>query len=149
VRPVPAKVYIVKEYEIGITQAMVRGGLSCAALWSYDSLIKLVRSESLQQLLGAEETELSKADPIMLTRKLQVLRIRDRVARRIPLNPTADLWRQLLTTGFPFIKRELLRDNPTRVEDVGDWEEVVRNELGADPDQIVLDLRSMLKGSAP
>ncbi len=149
VRPVPAKVYVVKEYEIGITQAMVRGGLSCAAIWGYDALIKQVRREGLEHLFVKDETEMGKADPIRLTRKLQALRIRDAVARRVPLNPTSDLWRQLLISGFPFIKRELLRDNPTKVEDVGDWEELVREELGADPEPILLDLRSMLKGTAP
>jgi hypothetical protein len=77
------------------------------------------------------------------------MRIRDGIARRVALNPTSDLWRQLLLSGFPFIKRELLRDNPTRVEDVGDWVEVVRDVLAADPEPILLDLRTMLKGSAP
>ena len=149
VRPVPVKAYIVKQYEIGITQAMVSGGLSCAALWTYEALIKLVNRAELEKLIDEEDTEIAKADPIQMTRKLQVLRIRDAVARRVPLNPTSDLWRQLLISGFPFIKRELLRDNPTKVEDVGDWVEVVRETLGADPDPIVLDLRSMLKGTAP
>lgn len=149
VRPVPVKPFIVKAYEIGVTQAMIRGGLSCAALWPYETLIKMVNRAELEKLVDAEETEVSKADPIQLTRRLQVLRIRDGVARRVALNPTSDLWRQLLITGFPFIKRELLRDNPTKVQDVGDWVEVVRETLGADPDPILLDLRSMLKGSAP
>jgi hypothetical protein len=67
----------------------------------------------------------------------------------VALNPTADLWRQLLQSGFPFIKRELLRDNPGRVEDVGDWVDVVRDELAADPEPILMDLRTMLKGGAP
>ena len=49
----------------------------------------------------AEESELGKADPIQITRKLQVLRIRDGVARRVALNPTSDLWRQLLISGVP------------------------------------------------
>jgi hypothetical protein len=71
------------------------------------------------------------------------------VARRVALNPTSDLWRQLLISGFPFIKRELLRSNPTKVEDVGDWVETVREILAADPDPILLDLRTMLKGGAP
>jgi hypothetical protein len=149
VRPVPAKSYIVRAYEIGVTQAMIKGGLRCAALWPYESLIKLVNREELEKLILAEETELGKADPIQLTRKLQVLRIRDAVARRVAMNPTSDLWRQLLMSGFPFIKRELLRDNPTRVEDVGDWVEIVREILAADPDPILLDLRTMLKGGAP
>lgn len=149
VRPVPVKSYVVHTYEVGVTQAMVKGGLRCAALWTYESLIKLVNRDELEKLILAEESELGKADPIQITRKLQVLRIRDGVARRVALNPTSDLWRQLLISGFPFIKRELLRDNPTKVEDVGDWVEVVRNTLAADPDPILLDLRTMLKGGAP
>lgn len=149
VRPVPVKAYVVREYEIGITQAMVRGGLSCAALWGYEALVRQVNREAMGKLSTADETELGKVDPVQKKRKLQVLRIRDGVARRVALNPTSDLWRQLLASGFPFIKRELLRDNPSQVEDVGDWLDVVREELGADPDPILLDLRSMLKGSAP
>jgi hypothetical protein len=149
VRPVPMKFYIVHAYEVGVTQAMVKGGLRCAALWGYESLIKLVNREELEKLILQDETEIGKADPIQRTRKLQVMRIRDGIARRVALNPTSDLWRQLLLSGFPFIKRELLRDNPTRVEDVGDWVEVVRDVLAADPEPILLDLRTMLKGSAP
>lgn len=149
VRPVPQKAYIVKAYEIGVTQAMMKGGLHCAALWPYDTLVKLVNRTEMAKLTEAEETELGKADPVQIARKLQVLRIREGKARRVALNPTADLWRQLLVSGFPFVKRELLRDNPANVADVGDWEEVVRDELGASPDQILLDLRTMLKGSAP
>ncbi|MDD2794555.1 rhamnan synthesis F family protein [Acidocella sp.] len=149
VRPVPMKSYIVNAYEVGVTQAMVKGGLRCAALWPYEMLIKLVNRGELEKLIVAEESELGKADPIQITRKLQVLRIRDGVARRVALNPTSDLWRQLLLSGFPFIKRELLRDNPTKVEDVGDWVEVVRDSLAADPEPILQDLRTMLKGGAP
>jgi hypothetical protein len=149
VRPVPAKAYIVHRYEVGVTQVMVKGGLRCAALWSYESLIGQVSREELEKLILAEESELGKADPIQSTRKRQVLHIRDGVARRVALNPTSDLWRQLLNSGFPFIKRELLRDNPTKVEDVGDWVAVVRETLAADPEPILQDLRTMLKGGAP
>jgi hypothetical protein len=149
VRPVPSKPYVVHAYEVGVTQEMLKGGLSCAALWGYEALIRLVNREELEKLILAEESELGKSDPIQVTRKLQILRIRDGVARRLPLNPTSDLWRQLLLSGFPFIKRELLRDNPTKVQDLGDWVEVVRELLAADPDPILLDLRTMLKGSAP
>ena len=149
VRPVPMKAYIVKAYEIGVTQAMMKGALSCAALWNYETLVRMVNREELGRFIADEETELGRADPIHLTRKMQVLRIRDGVARRVPLNPTSDLWRQLLLSGFPFIKRELLRDNPSGVQDVGDWGEVVREALGVDPEPIRQDLRLMLKGKAP
>jgi hypothetical protein len=95
------------------------------------------------------ETSAGKIDPILRNRKLQILRLRDAVARRVALNPTSDLWRHLLLAGFPFIKRELLRDNPTSVEDVGDWVTIVRDIMGADADPILLDLRTMLKDRAP
>ncbi len=149
VRPVPEKSYIVHEFEIGVTQAMVKGGLRCNALWRYDELLRRAYREGLATLIENESTDIGKNDPIHITRKLQIMRIRDGVARRVALNPTSDLWRQLLLEGFPFIKRELLRDNPTKVEDVGDWVEVVRDELAADPDPILVDLRQMLKGRAP
>ncbi|MDD2705187.1 MAG: rhamnan synthesis F family protein, partial [Acidocella sp.] len=146
VRPVPMKSYIVKAYEVGVTQEMLKSGLRCAALWSYESLVRQMTQDELQKLIAEEETELGKTDPIHLTRKVQMLRIRDGVARRVAMNPTSDLWRLLLISGFPFIKRELLRDNPTEVQDVGDWVEVVRDVLGGDPEPILLDLRTMLKG---
>jgi lipopolysaccharide biosynthesis protein len=56
VRPVPAKSYIVRAYEIGVTQAMVKGGLRCAALWTYESLIKLVNR-------GRKRARQSRPDP--------------------------------------------------------------------------------------
>jgi lipopolysaccharide biosynthesis protein len=40
-------------------------------------------------------------------------------------NPTLDGWRVLLEAGFPFLKRELLRDNPTRIAELGGWRGLV------------------------
>lgn len=149
VRPVPLKAFIVRTYEIGITQDMIKGGLQCAAIWQYQQLLELVDQAELEKLITFEESDLGKLDPMHITRKLHVLRIRDAVARRVPVNPSADLWRQLLISGFPFIKRELLRDNPTQVEDVHDWVHVVRDVIGADAEPILQDLRMMLKNKAP
>jgi hypothetical protein len=138
VKPVPSKVFIVKEYEVGITRVMMHAGLRCKALWKYEDLVGMVLGQDvLDQLIRAERSRLARADPIIVTRKLQITRIRDAAAHRVAMNPTADLWRQLLLAGFPFIKRELLRKNPTAVEDVGDWVEVVRGHLGLDPEPIL------------
>jgi hypothetical protein len=51
------------------------------------------------------------------------MQLSDRASTTV--NPTHDLWRQLLDAGFPFIKRELVRDNPARVADAEEWREVV------------------------
>lgn len=40
------------------------------------------------------------------------------------LNPTLHQWRDLLGFGFPFIKAELLHDNPTG-EDLSGWRNLV------------------------
>jgi hypothetical protein len=149
IKPVPAKAYIIRQYEIGITQKMIKAGLSVASLWTYQSLVESVDYQTLDELILQSESDTGKADPILRNRRLQVLRLRDAVSRRVALNPTADLWRQLLLAGFPFIKRELLRENPAEVEDVADWIELVRTKLNVDPQPILDDLRLMLKDTAP
>jgi hypothetical protein len=149
IKPVPAKTYIIKHYEIGITQKMIKAGLSVASLWTYQSLVESVDYQSLEALILQSDSDTGKADPILRNRRLQILRLRDAISRRVALNPTADLWRQLLLAGFPFIKRELLRENPAEVEDVGDWIALVREKLNADPQPILDDLRLMLKDTAP
>ena len=92
VRPVPMKAYVVRTYEIGITQAMVKGGLSCTAMWPYETLLKKVDNVSFGQLVEESETNVGKLDPIVRNRKLQALRLRDAIARRIA--PTAVLTRR-------------------------------------------------------
>lgn len=147
--PAPSKAYVIGKYEVGMTQAMIKAGLRVAVLWPYDMLTKQITRDQLAGYLDVEAAASGRSDPMDLTRWLHVLRLRDAIARRKPLNPTSDLWRHLLLSGYPFIKRELLRDNPTRVEDVGDWADVLRDTLGVDPAPIIADLRTMLRGDAP
>jgi hypothetical protein len=79
------------------------------------------------------------------------------LSRFYPFNPTHFLWEPLLAGGMPFVKVELLRDNPRRIASVGRWEEVVeRFDAGAvEPIRADLALRrsvaasSSSMGSAP
>jgi hypothetical protein len=146
VRPVQSKDWIIRTYEVGLTQHFLRAGLSCRAIWPYADLVKLVDPEWLA--VTDEEAEQT-GDPIVLMRKNHARHIRDCAVLRRPLNPTSDLWRQLLLSGYPFLKRELLRSNPTNVNDVTDWREVVRTEAGLDPTLIERDLQRALKNVAP
>jgi hypothetical protein len=41
-------------------------------------------------------------------------------------NPTLTIWRELLEQGFPFIKVQLLRDNPAEV-DLSEWRQAIEN----------------------
>ncbi len=146
----PFKSFIIREYEIGLTQQMLKAGLRCKALWGYDELLNEVTNQHiLDNMARAERSRSGRADPILKARKLQIDRIRGASVKHVAMNPTADLWRQLLLGGFPFIKRELLRTNPSQVEDVGEWVTVVRGELGLDPEPIIGELRGALKNRAP
>jgi lipopolysaccharide biosynthesis protein len=53
-------------------------------------------------------------------------------------NPTLGAWRALLSAGFPFVKRELLRDNPTGVTGLETWQASVSPACAA---EIEADLR--------
>ena len=150
VRPVKSKTWVVNRYEIGLTQRLMRAGLRCAAIWPYTELVRHVDAYSMMDrapnATGAVPVSI---DPVLAMRRIHAVRIRHYVVTRTPLNPTSDLWRQLLLAGFPFLKRELLRDNPSHVADVVDWRDVVVGRYGAVPAAIEYDLQRVMKNKVP
>jgi hypothetical protein len=144
VRPVSSKKWVVARYEIGLTQKLLSAGLQCKPLWSYQELIDQVVNEPFEI-----EPKLAEQDPMLQMRALASRRLRSAIAHRAPLNPTADLWRQLLQVGFPFLKVELLRKNPTGVPDVADWRYVVAQIPEADPSVIEQDLKQKIRNRSP
>jgi hypothetical protein len=86
---------------------------------------------------------------LLASRKIHANRIRLGAARRVALNPTSDLWRQLLRARFPFIKRELLLKNPTGIEDVSDWRDAVAEVFGTDTGFIERDMQRTLRNRTP
>jgi ribosomal protein L30/L7E len=144
VRPVSSKQWVVDHYEIGLTQKLLKAGLRCRPLWPYNELIDQVVNEPLHL-----DPESAAQDPMTQMRLLATRRLRTAIAHRAPLNPTADLWRQLLQAGFPFLKVELIRKNPTGVPDVADWRYIVANMPGADPEIIERDLKQKIRNRSP
>jgi hypothetical protein len=88
-------------------------------------------------------------DPLEHMRIVANHRLRTAAASRTALNPTSDLWRQLLLAGFPFLKVELLRKNPTNVPDVADWRSVAAEIPGADLAMIERDLQLQMRNRSP
>jgi hypothetical protein len=146
VRPVQSKEWVIRRYEVGLTQALVRAGLHCAAIWPYTELISHV-DPSMTTNAGGDEALAN--DPSLAARKSHAGRIRQGAVARRPLNPTSDLWRQLLQAGYPFLKRQLLRENPTGVLDIAEWRDEVRDKIGIEPDLIDADLKEVLRNRAP
>lgn len=149
VTPTWSKTWLIRLFEIGLTQTLLKAGFSVRAIWPYKTLIQDIDMELLRDRKEDEPEGPNLNDPIVQARRRHVLRLREAVAGRTPLNPTSDLWRQLLTARFPFIKRELLRDNPTEVPDVVEWRDVAANisEMSLAP--IERDLQRTLKNRAP
>ncbi len=143
VRPLPSKYSIIHRYEIGLSQHLLRAGFRCVPLWPYAALQARAATQPTAASGG-----LSSVDPMARGRRRQLRRVRDAAARRAPLNPTSDYWRQLIELGYPFLKCELLRSNPGRVADIADWLDVLASRPGTDPATIIEDLKLSLRNKS-
>jgi lipopolysaccharide biosynthesis protein len=134
VRNVQSKTFIVRQYEIGLTQALMRGGLRCRALFPYrDAVSALIRAIREQNALGNETLSLAQRDYLK--------HLFGMTQMGTPLNPTHYFWDYLVgKMGCPFIKRDLLRDNPCDVPFLQYWQDVVRSVSSYDTDLIVRHL---------
>ena len=143
VRNVRSKWATVRYCEIGLTQRLQAAGLRCSAIWDYQSLMQsawhLVESDVL--------------DPRTQPLAMEVRRSADHAVRaaatRVALNPTSELWLLLLWLGYPFIKRELLRRNPSKVSNLVIWHRIVRSRAPDLYREIVDDLKHVARNILP
>ncbi len=136
VRPVQSKQWLILRYEIGLTQAMQRAGLRCAALFPYHAVaaafVETVRAGNL-----AQGTSLS------ARQRRYVAQIMRGLERGKPLNATHFFWRELVCKiGYPFIKRELLIYNPVGVPYVSAWRDVIRSVSSYDTELAAEHMRT-------
>jgi len=99
---------IIRKGEIGLSQQLTRAGFRGAALC-----------------------------PVRSVAKMHGRRARMPAERLLHANPTHFFWETLIRDcGCPFIKKELLRDNPERLPGLQRWKHVVRSNLAYDPELI-------------
>ena len=65
------------------------------------------------------------------------------------VNPCIVRWRELLAAGYPFVKRELLRDNPAADPAVASWREQVEACFGGAGGFLLAGIAGELAGLAP
>ncbi len=96
---------VISHGEIRLTQTMLAAGFTAGALCPYVDMAALARKQAAACLKESD----------LLPRELAYLQdlVQD-VDFGIPLNPTYFFWDVLLEQGSPFIKRDLLRSNPTQ-----------------------------------
>ena len=146
VRPVRNKLWVIVNYEVGMTRALLKYGLSCAALYPYKDLVLRIDPSPL---VKKDKDTPDETDPFVINRKTHLTHVLYSASHRVPMNPTAELWRQMMEVRFPFIKRELLRDNPARVIDLVDWRDVARAHYDIDFAAIDEDLQQVLRDKTP
>lgn len=125
VKPVPSKDWIVRRYEVGFTKCLSGAGLRCEPLFPTARLLNMKELAYLADIAGADitgdmETAPTSREAIHAARILRIIQ-----SGEMMLNPSTDLWRQLIKAGCPFVKRELITRNPTKIADVSDWRGVV------------------------
>lgn len=134
VRYVQSKTWVVRRYEIGLSRALIRDGLRCAALFPYRQAAAEIREAvRIGDLLTS---------PLLDHRHRDYLAVLcHAVDQGQPLNGSHYFWDYLIAEmGCPFLKRELLQKNPARVPFVHRWESVVASGSNYDPDLILRHL---------
>lgn len=145
VRDIRSKWGVIKSYEIGLTQYFMAAGLRCQAAWPYMSLV----AEAKRRAVVKADEQLENSDPFeVAARKAENHILRAAVASA-PMNPTTELWRLLLDAEFPFLKRELLRENPARIPDIAAWGSILEERLGQDTSVVIRDLERCLRHRTP
>lgn len=104
-RFVSDKEFTINHYEVGLTRKAIKAGWTVGALFEYPRLAATA--------VGCRD-----GDP--QTRRFL------RSAATQPVNPSHFYWRSLIEQHrCPFLKVELVRDNPSHVPDVWRWPEVI------------------------
>jgi hypothetical protein len=153
---VRSKWWIVRRYELGLSRVFIASGLKCRALWPYIDAIDALRKSLVDPSASNEATAAlsnrrpqAPREPFDEARRGNAERVLRAALQRVPLNPTADLWRVLIEQGCPFLKRELLRANPSRIPDVAGWSPLVGAIDESYRNAIMRDLEVSLKNQTP
>jgi len=142
VRNVRSKWAAIKHYEIGLTQALQAHGLRFAAVWDYFRLMEVAQRNT-------EAGEDLPAHPLAAaTRRAAEAALRA-FRLRLALNPTSELWLLLALHDYPFIKRELLRDNPASAGELALWHRIAREREPALYQEVIEDLKRTVRKVAP
>ncbi len=136
--PAQSKTWIIRKYEIGLTQALMRGGLPCTALYKYRSATAAFIQPRLPSDMPAHRV-------MRDNQRKYITAITGTIEGGGPLNIMHHLWEQILRMGCPFIKRELLAKNPMGVPTAHQWQKTIEAVSDYDTDLIVRHLEATLR----
>ncbi len=127
------KDWVIRNGEVGLTQALAAQGLRGAVLAPYWSV-----AEAMKDRLADRAIRQTASDPLHSLQRLQTILLQGR-----PINAMHFFWDTLITDyKCPFIKRELLQSNPTGMP-IATWRDVIRSASAYDVTMIDDHLRSL------
>ena len=125
-RYVNSKRFIISAGEFGLSRELDAGGLRCQALFPYRTIV----NELLPVVLNAKSAHYEALDP---GSRVFIRRIAFALRHGRSVNSMHFFWDYLITRrGCPFLKRELLRDNPERAPFIREWAKVVGSSSAYD-----------------
>ena len=138
IRYVNSKTYVIRKYEVGLSQNLTRAGLRGSALFTSraasHAIIEAVRKGAL------------KSDDLDDEGKNYLSMVYRALEGGVPLNISHFLWDYLIVKmGYPFLKRELLEKNPVSIPHLAHWQEVIGSVSNYDTDIIVRHLEVTLR----
>lgn len=138
-RYVNSKHWVITRGEIELSRQLRAGGLRLRALFPYRTVAAAFQSAvPFGSRLSGQGF-----DPVL---RRYLRRLSAAVNRDVPLNITHFFWDYLIRRlGCPFLKRELLRDNPVRVPHIRWWKDVIASVSAYDTSLIPNHLESSLR----
>lgn len=141
VRTSRSKWLIVQRGELRLARAMRRRGHRVAALFGPDAVVAAAADRPAERAyLGSIDPRLRALDAMPGSEWAVAAAA---LLAEPPLNPTHQLWRALLSAGFPFIKTELVRRNPLRLPAIKAWPSLVPPDAPCPADIIAAHLREI------
>ena len=133
--PVQSKTWVIRKYEVGLTQALLRGAVPCAALYQY-------RAATAAFVEPRSPSDLPAQRIMRDHQRAYIANVSGTIEAGKPLNIMHHLWEQILRMGCPFIKRELLMKNPMGVPTAHHWQQTMEAVSDYNTDLIIRHLQA-------
>lgn len=128
-----SKYQLINDYEVGLTQALLKEGFKIEAIYRtskwkqilstifvFPKLLRLVYTNYQKSKKASNETE-KKVNLINKYSKSKLFAIRG-------VSPVIVYWKELFDNRNPFLKIQLLRENPLRDKNIKHWEEFFQDK---------------------
>lgn len=138
------KEIIVEKYEVGLSKMLISSGFTISSFIKYKDIInsldnkKIYRDKIfrianiLKSVMKDDEVNfMTKVKGLILVIKKYFSRIGE-FSLRENSNIKFVAWKELLECGDPFIKVMLLRDNPSDIKNINDYETLIRTKTSYD-----------------